>query len=315
MTTDPRNFIWVSKHAPKTVDDCVLPSQTHEQAKGIVESGKLPNMLFHGPAGTGKTALAKALASELDYECIVVNGSNEGRLLDTLRVRIQEFASSVSFEGKRKVVIIDEADYIPADTVQPALRNFIEQFANNCSFVLTCNFPNRLLEPIRSRCVNVAFNIPADEKKTIATRILNNTCDILDAEGVEYEKKAVASVIKHYFPDFRRVLNELQGYASQGKIDSGILASIQSQYNEVIKYIRERNFRDMRHWVGQQASLDINELARFLYDNMYEYFERDSIPQVVLHLADYQYRASFAADQEINTVAMLTSIMMDANFV
>lgn len=308
------NFIWVSKYSPSTVDECILPAQTKQQAEGIVDSGQLPNMLFHGPAGTGKTALAQAMANDLGYETIMINGSNEGRLLETLRVKIQDFASSVSFEGKRKLVIIDEGDYIPADTVQPALRNFIEQFSNNCSFVFTCNFPNRLLPAIRSRCVNVSFTMPSEERATIAACMLHKACDILDEEGIEYNKSAVASVIKNYFPDFRRAINELQGYSKSGEIDTGILSAIQSQYSEVLEHVRQRDFRNMRYWVGSQSSIDINELARVIYDNLYDYFERESIPQVVLHLADYQYKSAFVADQEINIVAMLTHIMMDAKF-
>ena len=309
------HMLYVEKYRPQTVADCILPKSTAEIAQSFVDTGSMPNLLLTGPAGTGKTTLAKALCNELGYDVMVINGSNEGRLIETLRTKIMDFASAVSFSGARKVVIIDEADYIPADTVQPALRNFMEEFHNNCGFILTCNFPKRIIDPLHSRCTVIDYTIPADERPAIAKGIYTRVLDILAENNVEADKKAVMEVVKQHFPDFRRTLNEIQRYASTGRIDTGILASATAEsYDELVGYLKAKNFRDMRKWVATTADLTMASVTRKLYDSMYDVVDPQSIPQLVIDLADYQYKDSFVADKEINMVAMLTTVMMNAEF-
>lgn len=304
------HVIYVEKYRPSKVSECILPSKTASIAKAFVEQGNIPNLMLTGPAGTGKTTLAKALASELGYDVMMINGSNEGRLIDTLRTKIVEFASAVSFTGARKMVIIDEADYMPADTVQAAFRNICEEFAANCSFVLTCNFPNRLIEPIHSRCTVIDFTVPAEEKASMAKQMFMRVSEILNTENVEFEKAAVAEVVKRYFPDFRRTLNELQRYASTGKIDAGILTTNSGlDIDNLVAILKTKNFKEMRKWVATTPSLDINVICRKLYDGAYDYVQADSIPQLVIDLADFQYKNAFVADKEINIAAMLTTLM------
>lgn len=313
--SDIENMIWVEKYRPKVVDDCVLPSAIKQSAKQFVESGKLPNLMLAGSAGTGKTTLAKALCNELGYEWLMINGSDEGRLIDTLRTKIKNFATSVSFNGSRKVVIIDEADYIPADTVQPALRSFMEEYSGNCGFIFTCNFPNRLIEPLHSRCTVIHYNIPEDETidmmKAMATRVF----DILDKEGVTYDKKVVGVLLKKHFPDFRRLLNELQRYSAGGVIDNGILKSVTTNLDDMLKHLRNGEFTELRKWVGKNPTLEMATLARTLYDRAYDFTKKESIPELVVIIADYQYKHAFVADKEINIMAMLTEIMIRCEFV
>lgn len=309
------DIIWVEKYRPRTVDDCILPKNIESVARGFIEKGKLPNLLLSGSAGTGKTTLALALCNTLGYDTLMINGSNEGRLVETLRGKIADFASSVSFSGSRKVVIIDEADYTPADTVQAALRNFIEEFSSNCGFILTCNFPNRLIEPIHSRTTHIDYTIPPTEKSDMAKKMFSRVCDILSKENIEYDKKAVAEVIKINFPDFRRTLNDFQRYASTGKIDSGIFRnSSAEQIDELIKYLSEKDFSGMRKWVANSTNMELHVVCRKLYDKMYDMLKPETIPQLVIDMADYQYKNSFVADKEINMVAMLTTIMMNCEF-
>ena len=308
-------MLYVEKYRPQTVADCILPKSTAEVAQSFVDTGKMPNLMLTGPAGTGKTTLAKALCKELGYDVMVINGSNEGRLIETLRTKITDFASSVSFSGSRKVVIIDEADYIPADTVQPALRNFIEEFHQNCGFILTCNFPKRIIDPLHSRTTVIDFTIPASERPAIAKGIYSRVLDILAENNVEADKKAVMEVVKQHFPDFRRTLNEIQRYAATGRIDTGILAAATSEsYDELVGYLKAKNFREMRKWVATTADLSMASVTRKLYDCMYDVVDSQSIPQLVIDLADYQYKDSFVADKEINMVAMLTTVMMNSEF-
>lgn len=310
------DMLFVEKYRPSKVEDCILPASTKEIAKSFVEKGSMPNLLLSGPAGTGKTTLAKALCNELGYDVMIINGSNEGRLIDTLRTKIMDFASSVSFTGARKVVILDEADYIPADTVQPALRNFMEEFHKNCGFILTCNFPNRIIEPLHSRTTGIDFTIPADERPALAKQIFTRVNNILDENNIESDKKAVMEVVKQHFPDFRRTLNEIQRYGATGRIDTGILTSATSEsYDQLVGYLKSKNFREMRRWVATTASLDMASVTRKLYDSMYDVVQPQSIPQLVIDIADFQYKDSFVADKEINMVAMLTTVMMNCEFV
>lgn len=309
-----KDVLWVEKYRPHTLSDCILPTATAAVAAGIAKSKRLPNLLLTGPAGTGKTTLAFALASDLGYDTMMINGSNEGRLIDTLRTKITDFASSVSFTGARKVVIVDEADYVP-DMVQAALRNFIEEFANNCSFVLTCNFPNRLMDAIHSRTTTIDFSIPQTDRPDIAKQMLVRAIHILDNEGVEFDKKVVAALIKKHFPDFRRTINELQRYANTGKIDTGVLTQSETQIDKLIECLKDKNWRDMRTFVATTPNLDMVSLCRKLYDKSYEFCKPESIPQMVLILAEYQRDMSFVADKEIHTVAMLTKIMLELEFV
>lgn len=308
------HVLFVEKYRPQKVQDCILPSRTLSVAQSFVDKGSIPNLLLSGPAGTGKTTLAIALCKELDYDYMVINGSNEGRLIDTLRTKVVDFASSVSFSGSRKIVILDEADYIP-DTVQAALRNFIEEFSRNCGFVLTCNFPNRIIEPLHSRTTTIDFTIPSDERPELAKKMFTRVMEILDENEITYDKKAVGAVVKQFFPDFRRTLNEIQRYASTGNIDSGILTvSGSTDISDLVKYLSDKDFKQTRSWVATTPNLEMSNLCRKLYDTCYEFMAPSSIPQLVLILADYQYKHSFCADKEINIVAMLVSIMADCEF-
>lgn len=308
------HVLFVEKYRPQKVQDCILPARTLSVAQSFVDKGSIPNLLLSGPAGTGKTTLAIALCKELDYDYMVINGSNEGRLIDTLRTKVVDFASSVSFSGSRKIVILDEADYIP-DTVQAALRNFIEEFSRNCGFVLTCNFPNRIIEPLHSRTTTIDFTIPSEERPELAKKMFTRVMEILDENDITYDKKAVGAVVKQFFPDFRRTLNEIQRYASTGNIDSGILAvSGSTDISDLVKYLGEKDFKEMRRWVATTPNLEMSNLCRKLYDSAYDVCKPESIPQLVLILADYQYKHSFVADKEINIAAMCVQIMMDVEF-
>lgn len=304
--------VWSEKYRPTKVSDCILPETTKKMALSIIESGQLPHFMFHGSAGTGKTTLAKAMCKELGMDVMVINGSLEGRLMDTLRTKIASFASTISLTGSRKVVIIDEADYLPSDTVQPALRGFIEEFSKTTTFILTCNFPNRIIDPIHSRCSKIDFTITADEKKKLIPQFFNRVTGILDAEGVTYDKKAVFELVLKHFPDFRRTLNELQRYASSGSIDSGILVSTaDAEVNTLIGYLKNKDFTEMRRWVASTPNLELSVLSRSIYDKSYELCKPESIPQLVLDLADYDYKHAFVADKEINIVALLTTLMIN----
>lgn len=315
MVSNSEHMLWVERYRPQKVSECILPSATIASAQSFVDTGSIPNLILKGPAGTGKTTLAKALCRELGYTVMTINGSNEGRLIDTLRSKIMQFASTMSMEGTRKCVILDEADYIPADTVQPALRNFMEEFHTNCSFIMTCNFPNRIIDPLHSRCSSIDFSIPAEEKQDLFKQVFIRVAGILKENGVEYDKGAVAALIKRHFPDFRRILNELQRYSATGKIDEGILVNhIESGIDKLVEILREKNFKEMRQWVATTSELNMSNLGRALYNRMYDVCEPNSMPQLVLDIADFAFKEQFVADREINTAAFLTTVMMNVEF-
>lgn len=307
------NFIWSESYRPHRVEDCILPEQTKQMFESFVEKKQIPNLLLSGPSGTGKTTVARALLEELDCDYIVINGSLNGNI-DTLRNEIQQFASSVSFSGGKKYVILDEADYLTSQ-FQPALRNFIESFSANCGFILTCNYKNRILPAIQSRLCSVDFKVPTSEKTKIAAQFFKRVIHILDSEEITYDKKFVADVVNRFFPDFRKTTNELQRLASLGAIDgSNIVNTQETATKELIKALRDKNFNAMRKWVGENSDMDTSTLFRDLYDNAQHNCDPQSIPQLVLHLATYQYQAAFVADSEINIVSCLTEIMRDVDF-
>jgi DNA polymerase III delta prime subunit len=308
-------FLWVEKYRPQKIDDCVLPDSLKKTFKEYIAQGELPNFLFTGTAGVGKTTVAKALCNEIGAEYIMINGSDEGRSIDVLRTTIKGFASTVSLSDARKVVIVDEADYMNAQSVQPALRSFIEEFSANCRFIFTCNFKNRIIEPLHSRCAVIEFKIDNSEKQGIAANFFKRASAILKQEQVEFDPKVVAEVITKYFPDYRRTLNEFQRYSVSGKIDSGILVNMSEEsFRNLIKHLKEKNFSEVRKWVAHQSDSDTATLFRELYDSAANTIEPASIPQLVLILADYQYKAAFVADHELNIMAALTEIMAQCKF-
>ena len=308
------HLLWTEKYRPKKIDDCILPERLKKPFQEYVNQSNIPNLLLSGGAGVGKTTVAKAMCEEIGCDVMVINGSDEGRLIDTFRTKIKNFASSMSLAGGRKVVIIDEADYCNAESVQPALRNFIEEFAGNCSFIFTCNYKNKLIEPLHSRCAVIDFALKNGEKAQMASAFMKRIQSVLQSENVDYDDKVVAELIKKHFPDFRRVINELQRYSQLGKIDIGILSQISDvTINDIIKYIKEKDFGAIRKWVASN-DIDATAFYRKLYDNLYEVLKPQSIPQAVLILADYQYKGAFVADQEINTVACLTELMVGCEF-
>ena len=309
-------FLWVEKYRPKTIDDCILSDTIKGTLNDLVKEERVPNLMFTGPAGVGKTTVARAICDMTNSDYIIINGSDEGRMIDTLRTKMTQFCSTISLQGGRKVVIIDEADYMNPDSVQPAMRGFIEKFAENCSFIFTCNFKNRIIEPIHSRCAVVDFGLKKDEKPVIASQFLIRCGAILTEENIEHDKRVVVQLINKHFPDFRRVINELQRYSTSGTIDSGILANIgEINLNELIVALREKNFPKMRQWVTSNVDNDPASVYRKIYDKLYEVLDKSSIPQAVLIIADYQYKSAFVADQEINLVACLIELMAECEFV
>jgi DNA polymerase III delta prime subunit len=310
-------LLWVEKYRPRKIADCILPETIKGTFQEYVNRKEIPNLLLAGSAGVGKTTVAKALCEEVGCDYIVINGSDEGRLIETFRNKIKNYASSVSLSGGRKVVIIDEADYTNADSVQPALRNFMEEFSVNCSFILTCNFKNRIIAPLQSRCSVIDFKLQNGQKAKMATQLFKRIEHILEKENVKYKKDIVASVITKYFPDNRRVLNELQRYASNANssIDEGILVSLSdANISALIQCLKEKNFSEARKWLVNNIDNDINAIMKSLYDNTYTNLKADSIPQAVLILAKYQYQSAFVADQEINMMACLTELMVECEF-
>jgi len=309
-----QEFLWVEKYRPNTIDDCILPLQLKKDFEEILKQGELQNLLLTGTAGTGKTTVAKALCKQLDLDYLLINGSEESGI-DTLRNKIKQFASTVSLQGGYKVVILDEADYLNPQSTQPALRGFIEEFSANCRFILTCNFKNRVIEPLHSRCSVIEFNIPKKEAERLCSVMMARLMHILDAEGIKYEAPVLAELIMKHVPDWRRVINELQRYSVSGVIDSGILVQLSdTSLNDLMIFLKEKNFKKMRKWVADNMDSEPAALYRKVYDNMYDYVDSSSIPQLVLILADYQYKNAFVADHELNTVACLTEVMAGVKF-
>ena len=311
------DFLWVEKYRPRKISDCILSEDLKNTFLKFLDNKELPNLLLSGTAGTGKTTVARALCDELGVDSIIINGSDEGRHIDTLRTTIKNFASSVSLDGNsnHKVVIIDEADYMNPDSVQPALRNFIETFYKNCRFIFTCNFKNKIIPALHSRCTVIDFRITNGQKVKTATAFMNRLCDILKQEHIEYDKKVIAELIQRHYPDFRRTINELQRYSVRGKIDSGILVSLSDINNkELVKLLKEKRFSDMRKWVVQNLDKDPSSLFSSIYDILYKNLQPQSVPAAVLTIADYQYKSAFVADHEINMVACLTQIMAECKF-
>ena len=309
-----QEHLWVEKYRPSTLSDCILPSQLKKDFNQILKQKELQNMLLTGTAGTGKTTVAKAMCKELNLDYIIINGSEESGI-DTLRNKIKQFASSVSLEGGYKVVILDEADYLNPQSTQPALRGFIEEFSANCRFILTCNFKNRIIEPLHSRCSVIEFGIPKGQKQSIAAGMMERLEYILTTEGVSYEQPVLAELIMKYFPDFRRTINELQRYGVSGRIDSGILINVNDvSVGNLMNHLKVKDFRKMRQWVADNIDIEPAAMFRKIYDSSTEYVNPQSIPQLILTLADYQYKDSFVADHELNMVACLTEIMAGVEF-
>jgi len=307
-------FLWCEKYRPKTISDCILPPRIKSTFEAIVKGGELHNMLLTGTAGLGKTTVAKALCNELGLDYLLINGSEESGI-DTLRNKIKQFASSVSLQGGYKVVILDEADYLNPQSTQPALRGFIEEFSSNCRFILTCNFKNRIIEPLHSRCSVIEFNLAKKDMPPLLAAFMKRTSMILETESVSYEKQVIAELIVKHSPDWRRVINELQRYSVSGVIDSGILVSLSEvSLKDLMVSLKDKNFKKMRQWVVDNIDSEPASIFRKVYDNMGEYIEPRSIPQVVLILADYQYKNSFVADHELNIVACMTELMANVEF-
>ena len=308
-------FLWVEKYRPHTVAECILPDRIKKLFQSYVDSGSIPNLLLTGSAGVGKTTIAKAMCEEIGCNHLFINSSEE-RGIDMLRTKIKGYASSISLTGGRKVIILDEADYLTPEA-QAALRGAIEEFSDNCSFILTCNFKSRIMDAMHSRCSVIDFTLQPDEKPRMAAQLFSRLSIILNKEGVEYDKQVLIKIIEKYFPDYRRTLNELQRYASNGSIDAGTLAQVSDvrKIADLVGYLKTGNFAEMRKWVVTNSDIEPARVYRKIYDSLYEYFKPESIPQAVVILAKYQYQSAFVADQEINLVACLTEIMVDCQYV
>ena len=306
--------LFVEKYRPKSIKDCILPEQLKDTFSKMVSSGSTQNLLLCGPAGTGKTSVARAICNDLDAESILINCSEDGNI-DTLRTKIRSFASSISLNGNSKVVILDEFDYSNANSIQPALRGAIEEFASNCRFILTCNYKNRIISPIHSRCTNIEFTIPSAEKPILARSILERIQYILSEENIPYESEVLVKLIMKHFPDIRRMLNEIQRYSVSGNIDVGILSNFdQIRIHDLISAMKDKNFTESRKWIISNLDNSPPELFRKIYDTMYIALEKASIPEAILIIAEYQYKSAFVADQEINFVACVVELMMRCNF-
>jgi DNA polymerase III delta prime subunit len=306
------HLLWTERHRPRTVEDCILPERLKAVFQEYVNQKEIPNLLLAGGAGVGKTTIAKAMCNEVGCDYMVINGSDENGV-DTIRVKIKNYASSVSLSGGRKVVILDEADYLTPNA-QAILRNAIEEFASNCSFIFTCNYKNKIIDPLHSRCAVIEFGLKNGEKAQMASAFFKRITHILNTEKVEFDEKVIAEVVKKHFPDFRRVINELQRYSKLGKIDVGILSQIGDiSLTQIVKHLKEKDFTSVRKWAAT-SEIDNTTFFRKLYDALYDIVKPQSIPQAVLILADYQYKQAFVADHEINLVACLTEIMANVEF-
>jgi DNA polymerase III delta prime subunit len=308
------NFLWVEKYRPKDVSSCILPKNLKDTFTEFVESETIPNLILSGGPGVGKTTIAKAMIEQIDATYMMINGSEESGI-DVLRTKIKNFASTVSLEGGRKYLILDEADYLNPQSTQPALRGFMEEFHKNCGFILTCNYKNRLIEPLHSRCSVVEFTIPKSEKQNLASEFMKRVISILDIEDVKYDNRVIAEVINTHFPDWRRTLNELQRYSVSGTIDAGILVNLSDvNIKQLMTCMKNKEFTNVRKWVVDNLDNDPVHLLRSVYDNLYEYVDGSTIPHCVVVLGEYQYKSAFVADQEINIMACLTEIMGRAKF-
>lgn len=307
-------FLWVEKYRPKTIEQCILPKQLKDTFQTIVDKGELPNLMFTGTAGLGKTTVARALCEQLGIDYIVINGSEEGNI-ETLRTKIRQFASTVSLTGGYKCVILDEADYLNPQSTQPALRGFIEEFANNCRFILTCNFKNRIIEPLHSRCGVIDFKFDKKILATLCGQFMGRLEEILKTEGVEYQQGVLAELIMKHAPDWRRVLNEAQRYSINGAIDEGVLVTLNDKsIRDLMAALKTKNFKGMREWVVNNIDTEPQAIYRKVYDALNEYLNPQSIPQIIIILADYQYKQAFVADHELNVVACMTEIMASAEW-
>jgi DNA polymerase III delta prime subunit len=308
------HLLWTEKYRPQSIEECILPERLKKPFQEYVNQNTIPNLILSGGPGVGKTTVAKAMCNEIGCDFMVINGSDESGI-DIFRTKIKNYASSMSLAGGRKVIIIDEADYLNPNSTQPALRNAIEEFAVNCSFIFTCNYKNRIIEPLHSRCAVIDFGLKNGEKAKMASAFFKRVQSVFQSESVDFDDAVIAELVKKHFPDFRRVLNELQRYSQFGKIDTGILSQIADvSINEIIKNIKEKDFGAIRKWVATNE-IDSTTLYRKIYDSLYDNLKPQSIPQAVLILADYQYKAAFVADAEINTVACLTDLMVSCEFV
>ena len=307
-------ILWVEKYRPSKISDCILTDDLKTTFQTFVNEGHVPNLLLSGGPGVGKTTIAKAMLKELDATYMMINGSEESGI-DVLRNKIKNFASTVSMDGKRKFVILDEADYLNPQSTQPALRGFIEEFHKNCGFILTCNFKNRIIEPLHSRCSVIEFRIPSSQKPTLAGEFFKRVTTILTQENVQFEPKAVAGVVEKYFPDWRRVLNELQRYSASGTIDSGILVNIsETNMRDLVSFLKDKDFKSIRKWVANNLDNDPSRMYRKVYDTLYDEIDPNTVPHMVLAVADYSYKSAFVADQEINMLAFMIEIMSQVRF-